>query len=290
MKKRTIPLKYLMTSSMLLSAAVLLFAGNRMIGVSRYDVFSEKVPPAFDGYTILQLSDLHGASFGRDNARIASRINRLSPDLVVMTGDMVSSWDTDFRAFLDLSAAVAKRHETVYILGNHEQALGRTHRDALIGGLKLAGVRVLENEKAALEKGGAAVSLYGLHYHLMYYRDASGALGDEIRLKPSSVSGLLGESDPKRFNILLAHNPLYFPVYTEWGADLTLSGHVHGGIVRLPFLGGVLSPERTFFPEYDEGRYVLSDKTLIVSRGLGNSVGIRVFNPPELVLITLRRK
>lgn len=93
------------------------------------------------------------------------------------------------------------------------------------------------------------------------------------------------------YNILLAHNPNYFPVYARWGADLTFSGHIHGGMIRLPFVGGLLSPETLLFPKYDGGSYQIEDKTMILSRGLGRgSMGLRLFNSPEIVTVTLARK
>lgn len=157
--------------------------------------------------------------------------------------------------------------------------------------LEAIGVRVLDNERVALEREGEMISLYGMWYDIQFYRDAKRVDTLGYTFQTSNMEALLGKSDPNQFNLLLTHNPFYFETYEAWGADLTLSGHVHGGLVRIPFVGGVFSPERTFFPKYDGGLYGEKDKFLIVNRGLGNSNRMfRFWNCPDLTVVVLKGK
>ena len=108
-------------------------------------------------------------------------------------------------------------------------------------------------------------------------------------MEPSYLRKLLGTPDREKFQLLIAHNPVYFDAYADWGADLVVSGHVHGGIMRLPFLGGVLSPSLTLFPKYDGGMFREHGSTMILSRGLSShTIPIRIFNPGELIVIELK--
>lgn len=134
---------------------------------------------------------------------------------------------------------------------------------------------------------GDTVNLIGLWYKLDYYHRFTGHYRPVTQ---ETLYTILGDA-PQGYNILLAHNPNYFPVYARWGADLTFSGHIHGGMIRLPLVGGLLSPETLLFPKYDGGSYQIEDKTMILSRGLGRgSMGLRLFNPPEIVTVILAGK
>ncbi len=254
---------------------------DRQIQITEYRVQSQKIPRAFDGYKILQLSDLHSRSFGMNNCTLLEAIRCASPDIVVMTGDMVNRTDTDFEGFYKLAKALAHRYPVYSIVGNHEQRLGTRTQKIMAETLKASGVTVLNNEKAMLVKKGESINLYGLWCDLCYYRIDETA--QTHYYNKSMVENALGSCEGG-YRILLAHNPLFFPAYANWGADLTLSGHVHGGGVRLPLVGGLLSPERKFFPKYSAGEYRYKGKSMIVSRGLGD---FRICNPPDIPVITL---
>ena len=108
------------------------------------------------------------------------------------------------------------------------------------------------------------------------------------QVKKDDIISIVGENDKKLMNLMIAHNPIYFPSYKQWGADLVLSGHIHGGIIRIPGIGGLLSPDCTFFPKYDGGMFSEDGATMIVSRGLGtHTIPIRIFNPGELVCVDI---
>lgn len=294
MKKQAGCLRRLLFSLLailILCAAAAVLISNHFLTVSRYSVTSDRLPPEFDGYRIVQLSDLHSAVFGRDNHTLVKKIRRLKPDLVVMTGDMVNSTDENFDTFFSLAQTVAKEFDAYFIVGNHEQMLGEKETELFTQSLEARGVTVLDNQSVLLERNGSYIRLYGMWFHLRFYADRSPDADAAVQytLTEENMIDILGENDRETYSLLLTHNPVYFDTYRAWGADLTLCGHMHGGMVRLPFAGGVYSPEKTFFPQYDAGLFTWENQTMIVSRGLGNgNLGFRFLNCPELVCITLQ--
>lgn len=264
-----------------------LFPENHMLQTTEYTISSEKIPREFEGYRILQLSDLHSRCFGHKNARLLRKIEEAEPDLIVMTGDMITRTDLDHHVFLHAARLLGKRYLCYYVLGNHEQALKPADFSVYLACVSSFGVRVLDNAKADLFRNGESIRLYGMWYPLKYYKESKHIAKHEV-FQAGDMHRLMGRCDASRYTILLTHNPLSFPVYSGWGADLTLCGHVHGGMIRLPFLGGLLSPERGFFPKYSAGAYERKETEMIVSRGLGSGLfGARILNPPEIVLIKL---
>lgn len=276
-----------------LAAALVFIYSNHFLSVKNYTVKSPKLPNSFKGYKIALITDLHNASFGKDNNILIKKLEEAAPDLVLLGGDMVSTSDTDYSVFFSLAEKLAESYDTYFIVGNHEQALGEERTELFYQSVESLGVKTLNNKMVTLEKNGEKINLYGMWFNLRYYTDRS---EDATHTEQNYYFGtdameeILGKPNNENFNLLLTHNPLYFETYAKWGADLTLSGHTHGGMIRIPFKGGVYSPEKTFFPEYDGGLFEKQNKTLIVSRGLGNGTeGFRLFNPPELVFVVLER-
>ena len=266
----------------------MIILSNTLIQVSRYKVKSDKIPLAFNSFKIVQVSDLHSKNFGKSNSDLIKKIEKEKPDIVVMTGDMINTKDDNFDVFLDFAASISKRYDTYYIVGNHEQSLPKDKFSLLINRLGQAGTKVLDNNFIKIDKGNDSINLYGMWFNLRYYKDNNSNYAKDINFSEETMESILGSSNKNDYNILLTHNPLYFETYSNWGVDLTLSGHIHGGMIRVPFLGGLLSPERKFFPKYDSGKYELNNKVLIVNRGLGNGdFGIRVLNNPDISVITL---
>lgn len=285
MKKTSVLRRALVKSAF---AVFSLFPENHMLTVSEYSVASNKIPREFDGYRILQLSDLHSASYGKNNGRLLRKIEAAHPDIIVMTGDMITRTDTDHEVFLPLVKTLVKKYPVYYVIGNHEQDMNRSELKIYLHRVEQLGVCVLCNEKTELRKGASRILLYGMWYPLRYYKESKEFTG-RGRFGHRDMRRTMGLCDSSNYGILLTHDPLSFDVYAEWGADLTLCGHIHGGMIRLPFLGGLLSPERRFFPKYSGGVYEIQDHKMIVSRGLGSGVfGARINNVPELVAITLR--
>jgi len=165
----------------------------------------------------------------------------------------------------------------------HPQIYGDMYA-AYMNPLRESGVHVLENEKAVFEKDGQQIVIYGFELDQKYYKK----LG-QVKFRQEDLDEALGVLDEAEYNILLAHNPVYFDAYARWGADLTLSGHLHGGIIRLPLIGGLITPQARLFPKYDAGRFSIGDREMIVSRGLGtHTVNIRFYNPAELSVVRLK--
>lgn len=271
----------------LLAFLVILWASNFWLQVVSYEISSEDIPEGFRGFKIALISDLHSMSFGHENSSLLKKLDREGPDILVMAGDMLNSNDRSYQVFYQLAQDLAEKYPCYFIVGNHEQALEDKLLVELLQKLAACGVTVLDNQPASLYRGSDQVNLYGMWFNLRYYRDAGNPAAQDIYFDLADMEKVLGQA-PKGFNILLTHNPVYFSTYAQWGADLTLSGHIHGGVVRLPCLGGVFSPEREFFPQYSSGLYYQGSSILLVSRGLGNgSFGLRFLNRPELSVITL---
>ena len=269
----------------IVNAVSILFPENYRLGTTRVCVASPRLPAAFDGFRIVQISDLHGCRFGAENCRLLAAVAEEKPDLIALTGDIADRETRDYEMIFRFAKALCGQSPVCFAYGNHEQELLPSRRKEFLAGLRKAGVRILDNGSVRLERGGEAIALFGVRVPLRYYRWNS-----RRRRRPEVSEDLLGRLLGPRgpeYTILLAHNPLYFEAYAAWGADLTLSGHVHGGMLRLPRLGGLLSPERSFFPRYSAGLYRLGGRSMEVSRGLGR--GPRVNNPPEVVSITLCR-
>ena len=260
--------------------------------VTKYVVENKKVPKEFDGYNIVQISDLHSKLFGENNKKLIQKIKSLNPDIVVVTGDLIDGENNNYNVALDFMKEISKLYRVYYIIGNHEQkSLIKKYKDEYkdyFNKLHQIDFVNLDHNKVEIVKGDSNINLYGLTVPYSCYK----YLFDNQETTSIDIDFLeekLGKVDREQFNILLAHTPFYFDEYEKWGADLTLCGHVHGGIVRLPLVGGLLSPDRKFFPKYDLGEYIKNKSTMIVSKGLGGSkVLIRVNCKPEIVNIKLK--
>lgn len=251
-----------------------------------YEIESDKV---LKPCTFVLLSDLHNKSYGKDHQKLTEQIDRISPDAVLAAGDMLTAErQSDWRKALSLLQKLALRYRIYYGMGNHETYL-KTHSEKYgdiysryAAGLREAGIEPLVNENVYLPEYN--VSVCGLELPKKYYRKFV-----KYPMAAGYLTGLLGEPAAASCQILIAHTPQYFEEYAAWGADVVVSGHVHGGIMRLPVLGGVLSPNMTLFPKYDGGAFRRGKSVMILSRGLGtHTVPMRVFNPGELVVLRLK--
>ncbi|MCC3867673.1 metallophosphoesterase [Terrisporobacter mayombei] len=262
--------------------------------IVNYIIENKKIPQGFNDYVIVQISDLHNKSFGKNNISLINKIDQINPQVVLITGDIIDGENKNFQVSLDLLINLTNKYKVYYITGNHEQkALVKRYKELYKDYFKklheLSAIH-LDNEKIQIKKGNSHINLYGVTipfkcYKYLFDKDKSPNL-DENFLQNS-----LPMINKNEYNILLAHTPFYFDDYEKWGADLILAGHVHGGIIRLPVVGGLLSPNRHFFPKYDLGRFDKNDSTMIVTKGLGGSkVLVRINCKPEIVKITLKSK
>ncbi len=278
----------------IIGGLVFLLAGNNLIKVSRYEVVLEGLSEEMDGLRIVHISDIHGKEFGLNNRRLARVIEGENPDFIFVSGDMIDSRDDDGSAFIDLLHQLAGRYPIYCSLGNHEQIVDITETELyndFARRVREAGCILLDNERVEISRGGTPIAVYGFTSMLYHYTGSNTAEWEGAALGADFIEEKLGRPAEGEIAVLLAHNPKYFREYARWGADLIFAGHVHGGVVRLPFAGGIFSPDLTFFPEYSAGLYTLGTAKMHVSTGLGNSVvPFRLFNRPEVSLIVLKSR
>lgn len=260
--------------------------------VRNYELKSDKVKGNFK---FVFLSDLHGYVFGKNNEKLIAAIDEINPDAVICGGDMFTAHAKDgklkYEPGFDLVKNLARKYKVYYANGNHEykvKTFTKEHGnfyDRYRSRLSKEGVIFLEND--SVEFADKNIRITGLDLDLEYFRKVV-----KKRMESGLLERLVGdinEKEKKRFQLLIAHNPQYFENYASWGADLTMSGHVHGGIVRLPILGGVISPSIALFPKYDGGLYRKGDKTMILGRGLGtHTIHVRFFNPGEVCTVNIK--
>lgn len=263
--------------------------------VFTYELHTAKLTAGPEGPVFVMLADLHNHSYGPDNCRLLERIREIGPDAILIAGDMLvasrRAGGAESDAALRLLQALRREgYPVFYGNGNHESRL-RLHPEIYGDSygpyareLEAWGIPVLNNECIAFEAKGLRLHIYGFELAEAYYRKF-----ERRQLPREELTRALGDPDPTCYNLLLAHNPVHFDAYAAWGADLTLSGHLHGGIIRIPGLGGVITPQARLFPRYDAGHFQKNGRDLVVSRGLGtHTVNIRIFNPPELSVIRLK--
>jgi len=261
--------------------------------IYEYEVRSDKVS---GDHTFVFLTDLHSYVFGKDNDRLIKAIDDIHPDAILSAGDMFTAYHRDGKFHPEIAFSLLKRlskMNPLYISnGNHEEKIKENKAafgnafDRYKESLKREGLVYLDNESADFSED---IRITGLCLSTAYFQKIvkKEMESDLLDRKIGSITA----SEKEKFQILIAHNPLYFDEYRKWGADLTVSGHVHGGIIRLPLLGGVISPSIALFPRYDGGKYVKDGKTMILSRGLGtHTIHVRLFNPGEVSVIKVRGK
>ncbi|MBO5197343.1 MAG: metallophosphoesterase [Lachnospiraceae bacterium] len=287
-------MEWMMAGTVCLAAAAV-FAGyerweNHRLITENYTFSFRNLPKAFDGSRFVFLTDLHNNQFGENNETLFVEIQRAKPEALFIGGDMIVGRRPEQNdRTKEFVKRLAAEYPIYYTYGNHEA----NQRYAADGGaeamehyekeLTAAGVRFLHNETVCLERNGERIAITGMELPPIYYKR-----GKVQKMEADVLESLAAK--PEEFTILLAHTPFYFRNYTDWGADLVLSGHVHGGMVKLPLIGGVASPQYTLFPEYDSGVYTQENTRMLLSRGLGlHTIPIRVFNRPELSAIQLRK-
>ena len=262
---------------LLLLALVCAVADSKYhLQVTEYELRFDTLPAELDGLRVVHLSDLHGAEFGRDNARLIALIRAQAPDIIALTGDFAENAE-HLEAVESLLKGISGSGRVYYVSGNHEWAGG------VIAPIKALmeqyGVTCLENEYELFEKNGAAMVVAGVE-------DPNG-FADMV--KPDALAAALRQERPGDFVLWLGHRNYWLERYPKLPVDLILSGHAHGGIVRLPLIGGLLNVNYHLIADYETGLYESGSYRMEVSRGLGNSVPVpRLFNRPEIVVLTLR--
>jgi hypothetical protein len=268
---------------LLAAIALCVTAFWRGLTVTVYETAFPGLPEPFDGFTIVHLSDLHGARFGEGQSRLLRAIRRQNPDIIVMTGDMHDERLGVTEPVVELIEGLRDVAPVYFISGNHERYGHAVDYRTLRRLFSEAGGIDLDDTAVTLTRSGASIRLYGL---ANYFTRAP----EQILPRVHRVFPHLPEPSEGDFSILLYHESDSFPALSALPFQLILAGHTHGGQIRLPFIGGLMSPYRTWFPDYAGGRFEENGAVMISSRGLGGGhPAPRIFNPPEVVVVVLRR-
>lgn len=266
------------TSIIILILAILLVWGTNDIVTSIYYVGSEKIPRDFDGYRIVQVSDLHNKEFGKNQKRLVDKIKSANPDLIVITGDIVDrrKWGTkNMEKFLENIEGTAPIY---YVSGNHE--VWSFKYDKVKNILKKYNVNILDDEVKSIKIGNSEIKIAGI---------IDTGFENREEYVPEILQELKKKIKPEEYSILLSHRPEHIEDYANAGYDLVFSGHAHGGQIRLPFIGGIYAPHQGIMPKYTKGVINMRNTKMVVSRGLGNSViPIRILNRPEITVTVLK--
>lgn len=255
---------------------------NKALEVNTYVISSDRLPGGFDGYRIAQVSDLHNDTFGQNNEKLLTMLAQTNPDMIAITGDLIDSRNTKVEIALDFAREAVKIAPCYYVTGNHEARI--SEYEELKNGLLELGVVVLDDIHMKLERNGDTLSLLGINDP-----------GFQFGKWPDSNTGTTRKrmeylAIDESYSILLSHQPELMGVYAQYHVDLVLCGHIHGGQIRLPFVGGLFDPKDGLFPKYDSGIYTQDTTQMVVSRGIGNSIiPLRFNNRPEIVVIELKK-
>lgn len=266
-------------TSILVCIILFLYYQNNNIEITKINIESEEIPSSFEGYKILQVSDLHNKKYRNNHKDLVDKTKELQPDIIVITGDLIDSRRTDVNVATNYIKQIKDIAPIYYVSGNHESRVDEYTmlKEQLIEN----GVTILDNKSEEITINNESITISGVD-DIDFYENQNSNYEEEIK---NDIKNLLSNSKTE-FNILLSHRPELVDLYK--GFDLVYSGHAHGGQFRLPFIGAVFAPDQGFNPEYTEGLYELEDSKMIVSRGLGNSIfPFRLFNQPELVLTRL---
>ena len=267
----------LLVLTALLAAGFLLW-GNCSLQTTETALVSPALPPAFDGLRIVELADLHGRVFGRGSRRLLAAVRRAEPDLICIDGDLFDE-HTDLAMLPPLLRGLCAIAPVYYVTGNHEWRVPGLR--GILAQMRACGVTVLQDDWRVLRRGEDALVLAG----------TDDPCGPAERKTPAElIADIRTEAGEAAFLLLLAHRNDQLPQWSALGVQAVLAGHCHGGVVRLPFVGGLFGTDRRLFPAWDAGLYRQGETALYVSRGLGyTNVHFRLFNRPEVAVIVLRR-
>jgi len=254
---------------------------NTALQVSNYNIVNNKIPNEFNGYKIVQISDFHNTKSKTLTNDLVAEIKSQQPNIIVITGDLIDMNRTDIPIAISFIKEINTIAPIYYVSGNHEATI--TNYLDFENKLMENAVVILDNKVEKLTIGTSEINLIGVADPKMAYVDYS----SDSAIVKAELNNI--KYDNNEYSILLSHRPELFNIYVEKEIDLVLSGHAHGGQIRVPFIGGLIAPNQGLFPKYTSGLFERDKTTMIVSRGLGNSIlPYRINNRPNLVCITLR--
>ena len=267
----------------LVPVGILYIDSNTRLVTTEFDLYYANLPDAFDGYRIALLADIHGVEHGKNNERLTEAVRAANPDIIVIAGDLIDRFQTGKPVEKQLEIAQTLVSQLVriapvyYVTGNHEWDSGAVRPLLLM--LEENDVNVLRNQYRRLKIGNETIILAGV--------DDPGGPADMI--KPEDFIESIQQGENADFIVVLSHRNYNLPLYSRLGVELVLSGHAHGGMVRLPFTDGIVGPQYDLFPTHTSGLYTMGNTDMVVSRGLGNHFGwTRFLNNPEVVVVELK--
>lgn len=281
---------------------------NQQVYITEYEVADAQIPQKFDGYRIVQVTDVHSIRSREQSDLLYKTVVNQRPDAVVITGDLVdSTYYTEENNALkeglsdkmagqdtvDFLKRLVENYYVYFVYGNHEMILlDDVDNNPFKVALEEMGVVFLNNDGVKITKEDESIYMLGIQDPSTLYKDSNYA---KYNSHPERINAMMTNimalKEEDLYTVVLAHRPEYFKLYSQYDADLILTGHAHGGQVRLPGMGGLYAPGQGWMPEYTEGVFSENETTMIVSRGIGNSVELpRIFNPPEINTIVLRKE
>lgn len=277
----TLLTKLLLFLIVLVAIILIIYYENNTLEKTKYVYKSKKIPKVFNGFKIIQISDLHDKTFGRDNKNLIEMIDEEKPDIIVVTGDIYYYYNGKILNSLKFLENISKRHSVYFVTGNHEYKDKDWENHKKI--IETYGVKIIDNMVDIIRNDYEDIYIFGLKDPAFYHKSSRySVFEDELNKMKQSM-------DEKKFAILLSHRPDKIDIYSKANVDLVFTGHAHGGQIRL-FGNGILSPAEGFFPKYTSGMHVKENTTVVISRGLGRTIfTFRLFNRPEVVVTILKR-
>lgn len=284
------------------------YLANQQVYITTYEIVDEEIPKAFDGYRIVQVTDVHSIRSQEQADMLFEEIAVQKPDAVVLTGDLLDSTyyteeNTALKAgesdkmagqdTVDFIARLTEHYYVYFIYGNHEMVL---LDDVDNNPFKLAmeeiGVIFLNNDGVKISKNDESIYMLGIQDPATLYKDSDYAeYSTHLERINAMMNNVMALREEELYTVLLSHRPEYFEDYAKYSVDLVLTGHAHGGQIRLPGVGGLYAPGQGWFPKYTEGVYVAGEMAMVIGRGIGDSTDFpRIFNPPEINTIILKKQ
>lgn len=257
---------------------------NKALGITKYEIDCGS-HPELEGFTIVQISDLHNESFGENQQTLLNQVAECKPDMIAITGDFIDCRNPNVDIAMKFILGAVDIAPIYYVPGNHE-CWAQEEYQKLCRQMKESDVHLIANASEKISYGTGSIQCIGLEDPDFY-----DAIGEENKNQMVRYHIRQLDASEPDFTLLLSHRPELFDIYVEEKVDLVLSGHAHGGQFRIPFIGGLVAPNQGLFPEYDAGVFTEKGTHMIVSRGIGNSIiPLRINNPPEIVVVQLTAK
>lgn len=279
MKRKTKVIMLIIVLLLLLS--FYLYYQNNYLEVTNYSLENEKIPSSFNDYKIAQISDFHNTKSKRLTNSLIRKLKQEQPNIIVITGDLIDAKKTDIEVATHFIEEISNIAPIYHVTGNHE--VSTKDYEKLKENLISNNVTILESTCISIKENEEEINLLGIDDPSII-RDS---FIDDSTITKTNLENI--SYDKEKYSILLSHRPELFDTYVQSNIDLILTGHAHGGQIRIPFIGGVIAPNQGIFPKYTSGVLKKDSTTMIISRGIGNSIlPFRINNRPELVIITLK--